>query len=121
MNGKYKIFFAVLALIIIVPCLTVVLSVNTAQGCIDCNGSCDYLNNATQVTQQYQELNNGAKAYVAEKENISANSIPNTIIKHKATNEATVTVLVDENTWNGTWIYSDGKWEPDSDFKKVKY
>lgn len=119
MDKKYKIFLAVLALIIILPTLTVVLSVNTAQGCIDCNGSCDYLNNATQKTLQYQELNNNAKTYVAEKESLSASSIPNTIIKHKATNEATVTVLVDENTWKGTWIYSNGKWEPGSDFKKI--
>lgn len=119
MNRKLIIILVFLMLIVVLPLLSVVISVNTAQGCLDCNGSCDYLTNATEKTQQYQELNNDAKAYVAEKEKISISTIPNAIIKHKSTNEATVTVLINENTWKGTWIYSDGKWAPATDFKKL--
>ncbi|OEC86907.1 MULTISPECIES: hypothetical protein [Methanobacterium] len=115
MERKLKIGIGLLVLVIVVPFLSVLLCLNTSEGCLNCSDGCEYFADATEKTQQYQELANVSKKYVSQKEGMDIDFFHD-IIQFKSDKEAVVTVLSDSVIWNGTWTYSNGKWKPKSDF-----
>ncbi|MBP1946955.1 hypothetical protein [Methanobacterium petrolearium] len=91
----------------------------TGNDCSSCVGCTDcYIGiNSTEEAQLFNELDGIVKNYIAEKENITDQSNIQTYIIFKSRNESFVTVDVNEKTWNGTWLYSNGEWNPGEDFQ----
>jgi hypothetical protein len=83
--------------------------------CTVCTG-CDIGINSTEEAKLFDELTVTVKNYIAEKENITDQSTIQTSITFKSKDEAFVTVDANGKTWNGTWLCSNGEWNPGSDF-----
>jgi len=84
--------------------------------CINCT-DCYIGINSTDESKLFDELDAIVKTYVAEKENITDQSLVWTSIKFKSKDEAFVSATVNDKIWNGTWKYSDSQWNPGEDFK----
>lgn len=82
-------------------------------GCTDC-----YIGiNSTEESKLFDQLDEIVKTYVAEKENITDQSLIWTSITFKSKDEAFVSATVNNKMWNGTWNYSGNQWNPGEDFK----
>ncbi len=82
-------------------------------GCTDC-----YIGiNSTEENKLFNQLDEIVKTYVAEKENITDQSLIWTSIIFKSKDEAFVSTSVNDKMWNGTWKYSNNQWNPGEDFK----
>jgi uncharacterized lipoprotein YehR (DUF1307 family) len=73
--------------------------------------------NSSEESKLYDELNGIVKAHVAEKDNITDQSLIWTSVSFKSKDEAFVSVTIKNKTWSGTWKYSNNQWNPGEDFK----
>jgi hypothetical protein len=72
---------------------------------------------STEESKLFDQLDGIVKNYVAEKENITDQSMILTPIKFKSKEEAFVSATANNKSWNGTWKYFDNQWNPGEDFK----
>jgi hypothetical protein len=84
--------------------------------CVNCT-DCYIGINSTEESELFNQLDGIVKTYVAEKENITDQSLIWTSIIFKSKDEAFVSASVNDKMWNGTWKYSDNQWNPGEDFK----
>ncbi|WP_281774166.1 hypothetical protein [Methanobacterium formicicum] len=84
--------------------------------CVNCT-DCYIGINSTEEAKLFDQLDGIVKNYVAEKENITDQSMILTSIKFKSKEEAFVSATVNNKSWDGTWKYFDNQWNPGEDFK----
>jgi len=84
--------------------------------CVNCT-DCYIGINSTEEAKLFDQLDGIVKNYVAEKENITDQSMILTSIKFKSKEEAFVSATVNNKSWGGTWKYFDNQWNPGEDFK----
>jgi hypothetical protein len=84
--------------------------------CVNCT-DCYIGINSTEEGKLFNQLDGIVKTYVAEKENITDQSLIWTSIIFKSKDEAFVSASMNDKMWNGTWKYSDNQWNPGEDFK----